>query len=281
MCRWNAYYGQSILVEELLYRTEHGLIAQSRQANEGIELLNGDGFGIGWYDEFVAREPHPPARYRNTAPAWNDVNLRELAGHVRTPLFLAHVRMTTGTPVQQTNCHPFRHGNWLFVQNGEIIGYEKIRRTLLHAVDDSIFGELQGTTDSELMFFLALTFGMEDDPLGGLARAVGFIEKTGRAAGIEHPVEMTVGMSNGEELWAIRYGSGARSRTLYESRDPDTLRSLYPNLERFQRLSADDRIVVSEPLGHLKGVWAEIPDRSSVTIGPGEDVHQPFVALTP
>ncbi|UUY02663.1 class II glutamine amidotransferase [Svornostia abyssi] len=281
MCRWNAYFGQPILVSELLYRTQHGLVAQARQANEGIELLNGDGFGIGWYDDFGEAAVHPPGRYRSVQPAWNDVNLRELAAHLRSPLFLAHVRMTTGTPVQQTNCHPFRHEQWLFVQNGEIVGYPEIRRDLLLGVDRTLFGEIEGTTDSELMFFLALSFGLQDDPLGGLARAVGFIEATGRAAGIDDPVEMTVGMSDGDRLWAVRYGSGARSRTLYESNDADTIRSLYPDIERFQGLQDEDRIVVSEPLGDLPGLWREVPEGTAVVIQPGEDAHVPFAALSP
>lgn len=279
MCRWNAYFGQPILLEEPLYRTQHGLIAQSQQASEGFELLNGDGFGIGWYDDFG--DSHGPARYRSIQPAWNDTNLRELAAHVRTPLFLAHVRMTTGTPVQQTNCHPFRHGTWLFVQNGEILGYHRIRRELMLAVDPSLFNEVEGTTDSELMFFLALSFGMQDDPLGGLARAVGHIERVGRDAGIEHPVEMTAGFSDGSTLWAVRYGSGPRSRTLYQSGDAETLRALYPDMERFQRMQPDDRLIVSEPLGPLEGVWHEIPERTAVIVRPGEDEHRPFAALSP
>ena len=280
MCRWNAYFGQPVLLEDPLYRTEHGLIAQARQANEGIELLNGDGFGIGWYDEF-ADGIHAPARYRSVAPAWNDVNLRELAAHVRTPLFLAHVRMTTGTPVQQTNCHPFRHDQWLFVQNGEIVGYPHIRQELLGAVDPAFFGSIEGSTDSELLFGLALSFGLQEDPLGGLARAVGLVERVGRAAGIDDPVEMTVGLSDGARLWAVRYGSGARSRTLYQSRDPETVRAMYPDIERFQQLSPDDRLVVSEPLGSLPGVWEEIPERTAVTIQAGEDERAPFAALSP
>jgi glutamine amidotransferase len=281
MCRWNAYSGQPILVAELLYRTAHGLVDQARQANEGIELLNGDGFGIGWYDDFGEADVRPPGRYRSTQPAWNDVNLRELAHHLRSPLFLAHVRMTTGTPVQETNCHPFRHDNWLFVQNGEIVRYPEIRRDLLLGVDPSLFGEIEGTTDSELMFFLALSFGLQDDPLGGLARAVGLIERVGRAAGIEHPVEMTVGLTDGTRLWAVRYGSGPRSRTLYESNDAGTLRELYPEMERFQGLQDEDRVIVSEPLGHLRGVWREVPERTAIVVQPGSDERVPFAALTP
>jgi predicted glutamine amidotransferase len=106
MCRWNAYVGQTVAIDELLFNTAHGLIDQSLHARMGVETTNGDGFGLGWYATNGAR----PGRYRGITPAWSDVNLRDLAASVESPLFLAHIRATTGTPVQQTNCHPFRQG---------------------------------------------------------------------------------------------------------------------------------------------------------------------------
>src|SRR5262245_17805891 len=110
MCRWMGWYGQTLPIEELLYKTEHSLIEQSKHAKMGVETFNGDGFGLGWYGD-----GGQPGVYRSVQPAWSDRNLRDLARHVSSPLFLAHVRATTGTPVQQTNCHPFRHDRWLFV----------------------------------------------------------------------------------------------------------------------------------------------------------------------
>jgi hypothetical protein len=132
-----------------------------------------------------------PARYRSVTPAWSDQNLRDLASHVESPLFLAHIRATTGTPVQQTNCHPFRHGRWLFVYNGVINGFHAMRRDLLYAVDSSLFDGVAGSTDSDALFYLALTFGLDDDAIGAVERGVGFVETTAREHGIEHPVQMT------------------------------------------------------------------------------------------
>ena len=207
MCRWNAYFGQPLVIDELLFKTDHGLIDQSLHARMGVETTNGDGFGLGWYGANGAR----PGRYRSVTPAWSDVNLRDLAAHIESPLFLAHIRATTGTPVQQTNCHPFRQGQWLFVHNGV---HRRLPRTCAgnccSRSNPRCSTASRGSTDSEVLFYLALTFGLEDDPLGALERAVGFVEATGRKHGIEHPVQMTVGMSNGERLWAIRYSSQHR-----------------------------------------------------------------------
>ena len=139
MCRWMAYRGHPIPIETLLYKTEHSLIEQSRHARMGVETFNGDGFGVGWYTEGEA-----PGRYRSLMPAWSDRNLRDLAAHIRSPLFLAHVRATTGTPVQDTNCHPFRHENWLFVHNGAIDRFHEIRRDLVLAVDPRLLRRDRG-----------------------------------------------------------------------------------------------------------------------------------------
>ena len=178
MCRWLGYFGNPIRPDWLLYRTGHGLIDQSLGAREMDHPINGDGFGLGWYGTAPL-----PGLYRNTAPAWSDANLRELCGQIETPLFLAHVRASTGTAVQQSNCHPFRHGRWLFVHNGYIEGHARLRRDLLYEVDPALFGEIQGTTDSELLFHLALTYGLQDDPLPALERMAGRSRRSGAGTG--------------------------------------------------------------------------------------------------
>jgi predicted glutamine amidotransferase len=270
MCRWNAYYGQPLVIDELLFQTQHGLIDQSLHSRMGVETTNGDGFGLGWYGQLGG----DPCRYRTVTPAWSDVNLRDMASHIESPLWLAHIRATTGTPVQQTNCHPFQHGRWLFVHNGVIAGFHEMRRELLLAVDPELFDGIEGSTDSEVLFHLALTFGLEEDPLGGLERAVGLVEATGHAHGIEHPVQMTIGISDGERLWAVRYSTEGHSRTLFISQEASALRAL--GHERLQRLGDEDRAIVSEPLGDLEGVWLEVPESTAVIVQPGADEQRPF-----
>src|ERR671918_1395919 len=225
MCRWLAYSGSPILIEELLYKPEHSLIDQSRHARLGVDTTNGDGFGVGWYDA----DGQTPAVFRSIEPAWNDRNLREVAGHVHSPLFLAHIRASTGTAVQQTNCHPFRHGHWLWVHNGMIRDFMQVKRDLVLAVDPSLYPAIQGSADSEVMFFLALTFGLEHDPPTAVERMVGFVEAVAGKQGIKEPLQMTVGTSYGDRVWAFRYSSEGRSRSLFYSTKLHTLRQLYPD----------------------------------------------------
>src|SRR5579862_333452 len=148
MCRWLAYTGTPLLLEELLYKPAHSLIDQSLHAQLGVASTNGDGVGVGWYGEHAA-----PGLYRSIEPAWSDRNLREIAGQVRSGLFLAHVRSSTGAAVQQTNCHPFRFGKWLWMHNGEIEHFHTVRRELSLAIDAAIYADIEGSTDSEVFFF--------------------------------------------------------------------------------------------------------------------------------
>ena len=115
MCRWLAYSGEQIALSELILNTQHSIIDQSLAARSSVQTTNGDGFGIGSYDRLAT-----PGLYKHIQLAWNDANLRDLCTHIQSHMFIAHVRATTGTAVQQTNCHPFRHGNWLFAHNGVI-----------------------------------------------------------------------------------------------------------------------------------------------------------------
>ena len=271
MCRWLAYSGSPIKLEELLVKRDRSLIDQSLHSRLGATTTNGDGFGVGWYEE-----GEPPRVYRSVHPAWNDRNLRELAAGIRSPLFLAHIRASTGTAVQETNTHPFRYGNWLWMHNGAIREFPTVRRELALAVDPSLYPFIEGTTDSETMFFLALTFGLQEDPFGAVERMVGFVEQTGRAHGVEHPIQMTVATSDGEAIWAFRYSSEGDSRSLYYSTRLDHLKAIHPEIAELGGLDDETRVVVSEPLGDLAGAWNAVPESHAGVVRPGEDELRPF-----
>jgi predicted glutamine amidotransferase len=271
MCRWLAYSGSPITLDEVLFKPANSLVVQSLKSQKGVETTNGDGFGVGWY----GRTPEPRL-YRSTSPAWNDRNLRELASDVQSGLFLAHVRASTGTAVQQTNCHPFRYRNWLWMHNGLINGFAAARRELLMAVDASLFPSIEGTTDSELMFYLALTMGLETDPRGAVAKMVGFVEKTCRGHGVENPMQMSLAASDGRDLWFFRYSTERRSRSLFYSTDIVALRKLYPDVPQFKAVSDETRLVVSEPFTDLPGAWNEVPEGTCGRVCAGEDTFTAF-----
>ena len=275
MCRWLAYSGTPIALEELLVKRDRSLIDQSLHARLGATTTNGDGFGVGWYED-----GETPRLYRSTHPAWNDRNLRELAAGIRSPLFMAHIRASTGTAIQETNTHPFRHGRWLWMHNGLVREFPTVKRELVLAVDASLYPSIEGTTDSEALFFLALTFGLEDDPIGAVERTVGLVEDVGRKHGVEHPVQMTIATSDGRSIWAFRYSSERDSRSLWFSTRMDTLKAMYPE-SLLQTLSDETRVIVSEPLGDLEGAWQEVPESSCGVVREGEDELRAFTPRTP
>jgi predicted glutamine amidotransferase len=267
-----AYSGDPISAEELLFKPTHSIIDQSLHSRMGATTTNGDGFGIGWYS---GGDPQP-ACFKSIEPAWNDVNLREISRKISTPLLFAHIRAATGTPIQRSNCHPFRHDNWLWMHNGAIREFHRVKRDLVVAVDPALYADIEGSTDSETLFFLALTFGLTDDPFTAVARAIGLVEKVGHEHGVQYPFQGTLAVSDGQRLWAFRYSSEGASRTLYYSADVTTLRHLHPEVEVLRELAAEARLVVSEPLGDLPGAWLELPESHAGVIQPGTDEMRPF-----
>src|SRR5947208_5248634 len=276
MCRWLAYSGSPVSIEDLLYRPEHSLIDQSLHSRLGAETTNGDGFGVGWYGE-----ADTPGVYRSIEPAWNDRNLRDLSAHIRSPLVFAHIRAAIGSVVQETNCHPFRHGRWLFMHNGFIGDFAKVKRDLVLAIDPSLYPLIEGSSDTEVFFHLALTFGLEDDPPAAVEAAVGLIEQVGAEHGVEHPIQMTVATANGTDVWVFRYSSARDSRSLFFSTNVATLREVHPEVEVLETLSDESRLIVSEPIRDLPGAWNEVPESSCGIVQPGQDELHPFTPRAP
>ncbi|GLZ29187.1 class II glutamine amidotransferase [Lentzea sp. NBRC 105346] len=271
MCRWLAYSGSPVRLVELLYKPEHSLVMQSKHARMGVDTVNGDGFGLGWYGTNEI-----PGLFLSTEPAWNDRNLRELSAQITADRVFAHIRASTGSAVQRTNCHPFRYRNWLWMHNGLIAKFPLVRRELALAVDPSLYTLIEGSTDSEILFFLAVGFGLTEDPPAAVARAVGFVEEVGRRNGVQFPIQMTVATTDGATTWAFRYSSRGKSRSLFHSTDVSTLRRQYPDNPQLHDLSDDSRLVVSEPLGDLRGAWEEVPESTCVVVHGGLQELRPF-----
>lgn len=280
MCRWLVYDGPSLRVGELLFQPKNSIVRQSLDAHEGSSPVNGDGFGLGWYDP---TDP-VPCLYRSVRPAWNDTNLRELARNLRSGTFIAHVRAATEGAVQQTNCHPFRHGRWMLCHNGTIEGFPQLRRELMLAIDPSLYPSVEGTTDSEVLFYLALTFGLDTDPHRALEAAVGFIERVAERTLGRACVQMTMCATDGQRTYAARHATTGRPRTLYTTTDPHTLRHMCDGTGELLDMpaNAEVHLVVSEPLEYLPGRWTEVAPATFLTLAGGEVEARSFTpSVTP
>ena len=254
MCRWLAYKGPEIYLDSVVFDRENSLINQSLRARRTHVTTNGDGFGVGWYGQ----RPDPGV-YRDILPAWNDPNLKNLTHQVQSGLFFAHVRASTGTATSRANCHPFAHGRWLFMHNGQIGCYLTLKRQLEAAIDDGYYPHRLGTTDSEALFYLMLTLGLDKDPAEAIRRAidvtVGLMAKCHAA----EPFRMTAALADGKRLYAIRY-----------STDP-----IPPSL--YWQCRAGQLLVVSEPLDEESWEWNEVPPSHLLVADAGcEPVTRPL-----
>jgi glutamine amidotransferase len=268
MCRWIAYAGAPLWMDSFLVRPENSLLAQSRNAHASRYPMNADGFGIGWYGE---RER--PGVFHAISPAWNDPNFRNLAEQIRCRLFFAHVRSATGTPVQLTNCHPFRRGNWLFQHNGLVPRYDVLRRRMDFAIDPDLYPDLEGTTDSERMFFLAITFGLFQDAPAALRRMIEFLEELRRDEDVADPLVMTLAATDGERIYALRYASHGPSPTLCHSSDIHALQDIGGGSEEWP---ADGVILASEPLDSIGNHWLPVPESTLLVAGKGRVIREPL-----
>ena len=258
MCRWMAYAGPPIYLDTVLFRADNSLVRQSLHARWSHVVTNGDGFGIGWYGDRDA-----PGLYRDVLPAWNDQNLREVAEQVSSRLFFAHVRAATGGSVTaRTNCHPFRHGRWLFMHNGAIGDFAVLRRELDLAIPEGLYRHKEGTTDSETIFYLLLANGLEADPAGAYGATVDLVQGAMRKHGITAPFRFAAIATDGERLIAIRYSSDRQSPSLFYG---------------IGVAGSDASIMImSEPADEGDGNWAEVPESSLVLAGGGALHVSPF-----
>ncbi|MGO4669134.1 class II glutamine amidotransferase [Bosea sp. 2RAB26] len=254
MCRFLAYSGVPVFLEDFVASPCHSLIHQSLHAEESKTGTNGDGFGVGWYGE----KPEP-GQYREVRPAWSDENLLSIARQVRSHLFFAHVRAATGTATTRANCHPFVHGRHLFMHNGQIGGYALIRRKLESLIPDSLYAARVGTTDSEAIFLLALA-RMADgySPGEALAWTLGEALALMQAAGIREPLRCAAALADGETIHAVRWSSDTRPPTLYICNRSDSI------------------VVASEPVDAARDCWQALGCNSMVSVKSGAITVSPF-----
>ncbi|WP_132251744.1 class II glutamine amidotransferase [Methylobacterium segetis] len=262
MCRFLAYSGEPEFLSDLVCAPTHSLVHQSLHAAEAKTETNGDGFGIGWYGE----RPEP-GLYRDVSPAWSDENLVNLCRQVRARTFFAHVRAATGTVTSRANCHPFVHGRHMFMHNGQIGGYHRIKRRLEALIPDALYDGRRGTTDSEAIFLLALANGLEDDPIGAMAETLMTVRGLMRGAGIGEPLRFTALLTDGEWLTAYRWACDGRPPSLYS------------------RQSETGLVVVSEPIDGSREGWRVVPKggtlrarRGEITLAEGPEALPEMIA---
>lgn len=255
MCRWIAYRGHTIPLEHYVTEPAHSLVSQSIHALESTASTNGDGFGLGWYGNHAE-----PGLYREVRPAWSDENLRYLCRHLHSHLFFAHVRAATGTPITRPNCHPFACGTWMFMHNGYIGDWARLRRKIEALIPDELYPSRIGTTDSEAIFLAILGSGLMGpgprlDPVAATMRALTALTDLATGADRAEPFRFTAALANGRDLYAFRYAANDAANSMY------------------YRASETGVVVVSEPLDRDHANWITVPEQSVLIARSGEPVE--------
>jgi predicted glutamine amidotransferase len=246
MCRFLAYAGPPVFIDALLVRPRASLIAQASSAREAKTAVNADGCGVGWYGELPE-----PGLYRGVLPAWSDANLVSLCRQIRSRLFLAHVRAATFGEVATANCHPFAHGRHLFMHNGQIGGYERLRRRVDALIPDDLYASRKGTSDSEAVFLAAVGQGLDHDPVGAVARALTEIAALARPGEAREPLRFAAVHTDGETLYAYRWASDNQPPSLY------------------CREEGEGIVIASEPCDESAGHWTPVPSGTLLTVERG------------
>jgi glutamine amidotransferase len=210
MCRWLAYQGRSIYLDEVIYKPEHSLIHQCLESRKAVTRVNADGFGLGWYTE-----RDTPGQFHEVLPAWGDENLRSLSHHIRSHRFMAHIRSSTGSQVSRSNCHPFILDQWMFLHNGQIGEFSKVKFALERLLPEDLYVKKQGSTDSELIFLLMIKNGLYNTPVKAIRTTIQEIEQACRDRGIVDPFKASICISDGKVFWVVRYSSDGNPPTVF------------------------------------------------------------------
>ena len=243
MCRWVAYTGAAARLESIVTKPARSLVHQSLHAAQCKTATNGDGFGIGWYGD---RET--PGLYREITPAWSDENLMSLCAQLRAETFFAHVRASTGAPTARSNCHPFSVGPWLFMHNGQIGGFCKVRRRIENMIPDRFYGHRRGGTDSEAIFLIAMAEIENEGPVAAVGRTLARIVDAMRETGIDEPLRFAAALSDGRQLDVFRWSSDAQAPSVW------------------YREGASGLTVVSEPIDDHADGWQTLPANHVLSI---------------
>jgi len=249
--------------------------------------MNGDGFGVGWYDSVHDEElGSQPCIFTSVTPAWNNANLTRLAEKIKSPLVFAHVRATTEGSLSLDNCHPFVHGKLMFMHNGGIADFHRIKRQLQSALPDVAFNAVHGNTDSEWAFALFLSHLPDPDAKSfapevlrkAMLATIATLNDFAEQSGIREPSLMNFCVTDGESVVATRYISSRRDEAASLWFSSGTTFSEYGDGGHYKMLKADKRenmiMIASEPLTFERADWMEIKTNTMVIITPKMNLLQ-------
>lgn len=292
MCRWVVYMGKPIFLSEVITKPKHSIVSMATihflpnlfvstqlnfksllQESKANHLINGDGFGIGWYMFEFSPEP---CVFSSVTPPWNNINLSRICDHIKSPLFFGHVRAATAGSVTEINCHPFQIGRHMFMHNGGIPDFYKYKASFLTSMCDSMIRCIKGTTDTEHIF----AYLMNNVPdasehqslevlLWALLHTIRFvIDITGRIC------SLNLALTDGVYTIATRFRNGFTEKppALYYTagRQFNCVNGNFVCEAKGEEV-IDAVVIASEPLTYDADQWKKVPCNSMLITGPAAE----------
>lgn len=270
MCRFAAYLGRPLLMNEVISKPKDSLIKQSAQALESDVAINADGFGIGWYNLSVSEIP---AVFVSVSPAWNDVNLKNITHQIVSECFFGHVRAAAEGGVGSFNCHPFHYSKFMLMHNGGIGGFKKIKLDIFNLLDEQYFLNIKGTTDSETMFALWLTFfhRTKKDHAGMISAwrdTLATIQSLQARHAIKETSYINAMITDGTQMVGIRYCSDPKLCLTLHYTAGDSFTPTKEGVRMINPHAAKPKavIIASEKMTTHKTEWDDVPAQHIIAV---------------
>lgn len=209
------------------------LASQAEQLKARKQTTSPLGWGIGFmqFGEVLLR--------RRPLDERAEIDLSKALEGLKTDVLIGHVREPTIGNLRTENTHPFRYRQWLFAQTGTLEGFESIRERLLEVQPAFLRPNVRGDTDSELMFYLFLSYLHDAGHLNGqhvpqtmitsaLRSSLSLVDRICGDAGLAHPAGDIL-LTNGEFLVAVHRSGKMALREVEDREEIDSLLNPDPN----------------------------------------------------
>ena len=234
------------------------------------------GWGVGFYQSGEVLLRRRPIDEREV------IDLAEAAESVRTDVLVGHVRHATVGSLRTENTHPFRYRLWLFAQTGTIEGFAQLRERLFESQPEFLRRNVRGETDSELFFYLFLSFLHDAGHLNdthvapehvraALNASISLVDRLSAEEGFgENRGDILV--TNGEHLIAVHRNGVMAYRVLKGRHDVEEL--LGEEGMRKVRIPSIDSTrfsLIASELDNVPERWEKVDGRAIITLTRTDD----------
>jgi glutamine amidotransferase len=296
MCRFVAYLGEPIVLDEMLFLPDSSIVEQSVHP-QLLSAMNLAGFGVTAWDA-GSPDADRPWTYRTPGLPFFDRNLRALSRKAHATALIAHVRgvvLTDREIVDEGNVHPFRFDGvpTALAMNGDLEDFPAMRFDLLPHMRPELARQIEGTTDSEWLYALVLSQledpGAPADPdelAAAVRRALEIVRDVRQRHGLERQSAVNLVLSDGHCLVATRfaydYGWYHEGWTFAGGERKNDFTTLwYAQGSGYGVHDGDwgvggghpetSLVVASEPLTHDRSRWLEVAEYAMLVARPGAD----------